>query len=334
MSGILDSKVRILDAIVTQEGRRQIASGDLRIEFVSFTDTGTRYAADVVSGSADASARIFLEASNLPQDQIAFEADDSGMLKPFKNARDLQVKDGQIVSYSFAPTTSSFVTGALDNVTFLKGTEFSLQADSLLASSLDNFQKLQLIATKDLLFEDDGFGLSQNFIEFAISDTRPIANSNLFTAHIDQVESLFNDARLSNVQNFKFLPPINKTNDSNIKKSDHRSTSNIQIGRYRPLGRTQSKIDLNQLKHELKYYSSQGFSKSIKIDPTSKNNRIVGQFFEKSYNQLRKLDVIDYGLLRSTDPIHPISHVFFVGRVVTDSNETNSFVHIFTLIFE
>ena len=334
MSGILDSKARIIDAIITQEGRRQIAEGDLRIEYVSFTDTGTRYAADLVSGSADASARIFLEACNLPQDQIAFEADDSGRLQPFKNGQGTQLKDGQIVDYSFTAVTSSLITGSLENVTFLKGDEFSSQADSLLASSLDNFSRLQLIATHDQLFEDDGFGLSRSSVNFVIHNTRPINNPNLFTAHVDQIESLFNDPRLSHVKNFKFLPPINKVHDKSVDKGNHKATSHVRLGEYRPWGRTAGKLEYNQLLHELRYYSEQGYGKTINIDPTSKNNRIVAQFFEKTYNQLRKLDVIDYGLMRTYDRNHPIAHVFFVGKVVTDSNETNSFVHLFTLLFE
>ncbi len=57
------------DALVTLEGRRQISTGDMKIEYVSFTDGGTYYAADIASGSSDASSRIFLEACNLPQVQ-------------------------------------------------------------------------------------------------------------------------------------------------------------------------------------------------------------------------------------------------------------------------
>lgn len=333
MSGILDSKARIIDAIITQEGRRQIAEGDLRIEYVSFTDTGTRYAADLVSGSADASTRIFLEACNLPQDQIAFESDDSGRLQPFKNGQSIQVKDGQIIDYSFASVTSSFITGTLDNVTFLKGDEFASQADTLLASSLDNFSKLQLIATHDQLFEDDGFGVSKDSITFVVHNARPVPNPNKFVAHVDQIESLFNDTRLSHVKNFKYLPPINKVPDQSVDKGNHQATSTSHLGDYRPWGRTTA-LSYAQLIHELKYYADLGYAKTIKFDPTSKNNRIVAQFFEKSYNQLKKLDVIDFGSVRTNDRARPIVRIFFVGKVVTDSNETNSFVHLFTLLFE
>jgi hypothetical protein len=326
MSGILDNKSRVLDAMITIEGRRQLAAGDLRIEHVSFTDTGTRYAADLVSGSADATTRIFLEACHLPQDQITFEADDSGRLKSFRNEDGIQVKDGQILSYSFTTPTSLIVTGALENTRILKGDEFASTSETLLASSLENFKKLQLIATHDRVFEDDGFGLGTNSIEFMINNQRPIPNVGQFVAHLSQIESLFSDARLSNVQNFKYLPPINKVGETQAVQP---------LGNYKPLGRSTLKpLSYDQIKHELGFYEQQGYCRSINIDPTSRDNRIVGQFFEKMYNQLTKLDVIDYGRLRTGNPDAPIAHIFFVGRLMVDDNNTDTFIHIFTLIFE
>ncbi len=38
MSGILNTKQRIMDTILTQEGKRQLASGELRLNFITFTD--------------------------------------------------------------------------------------------------------------------------------------------------------------------------------------------------------------------------------------------------------------------------------------------------------
>jgi hypothetical protein len=335
MSGILDNKIRIIDALVTLAGRQQISTGDLRIEYVSFTDAGTYYAADVASGSADASSRIFLEACNLPQDQITLESDDEGRLMPFPNRLGIQIKDGQILDYSFQATTSSFFTGSLENTTFIKGNEFASTSKELLASSLDNFQKLQTIATRDRVFEDDGFGLGNTDITYTINNTRPIADPNRFVAHIDHIESLFNDVRLGHVKNFHYLPPVNKIVDMSIDKTDHRLTSQKKLGNYPPLGRTHLfPLTYEQIKFELKHYENLGYSRTIAIDPTSHNNHIVAQFFERNYNQLRKLDVIDFGKQRTGDPSAPIAHIFFVGKVMIDNNNTHTFVHIFTMIFE
>lgn len=335
MSGILDNKIRVIDAMVTLAGRRQISTGDMKIEYVSFTDAGTYYAADLASGSTDASTRIFLEACNLPQDQITLESDDAGRLMPFSNGEGIQIKDGQILDYSFQATTSLIFTGSSVGVRVIKGDEFSSTSAKLLASSLDNFQKLQLIATHDRVFEDDGFGLGNTDITFTINNMRPISDPNRFVAHIDHVESLFNDVRLGHVKNFKYLPPINKLNDDSINKADHRVTSAVQLGNYPPMGRSHIfPLTYAQIKHELSYYQNLGYARTIAIDPTSHGNHIVAQFFEKSYNQLRKLDVIDFGRVRTGDPASPIAHIFFVGKVMSDNNKCSTFIHLFTMIFE
>ena len=41
MSGILDNKSRVLDTVITTEGRRQLAEGGVDIQYVTFTDGAT-----------------------------------------------------------------------------------------------------------------------------------------------------------------------------------------------------------------------------------------------------------------------------------------------------
>ena len=67
-----------MDVAITEEGRRQMASGQMQIEFVSYTDRHTFYEADTASGSVNPVNRIFLEATSLPQDKITSETDSSG----------------------------------------------------------------------------------------------------------------------------------------------------------------------------------------------------------------------------------------------------------------
>jgi hypothetical protein len=335
MSGILNNKQRIIDAIMTLEGRRQLSEGDMRVEYYSFTDNGTRYEPDVNSGSIDVTDQIYLEASHLPQDQITFEADDSGRLKPFSGELDLAVKDGHIITHSFVSSSSALLTGSVIETSFLTGTEFASQASNLLGESINNFQKLRVISSKDRVFEDDGFGVSSNDVEFVIHDERPIENQTQWVANINDVESLFSDPRLGNVQNFQYLPPINKVIEDNVDKTDYRETSDYHLGRYPPWGRTHLfAMDYQQIDAELDYYADQGYCKTISFNPTSKNNKLMIQMFERSFSRLSKLDVIDYGLLRTGNPDSPLAHVFFIGKVKTDDNDTHSFIHLFTMVFE
>jgi hypothetical protein len=92
MSGILDSKSRIIDAILTTEGRRQMAEGTFEVSYATFTDSGVSYVPDLVDGHQDPTTRIYFEACNLPQDQITFEANDEGKLVPFRS-QDIKVSN-------------------------------------------------------------------------------------------------------------------------------------------------------------------------------------------------------------------------------------------------
>src|SRR5574344_131514 len=106
MSGILNSKERVIDLLVTQEGRRQISNGQLKIEHISFSDDDTFYKADLLSGSEDTRNRIFFEVGNLPQECITFESNDSGRLKPFNNNDNLTLLNGQVLSGTYIENTS------------------------------------------------------------------------------------------------------------------------------------------------------------------------------------------------------------------------------------
>ena len=83
MAGILDNKTRIMDVIITQEGRRQMAAGNLRAEFLSFTDGAVFYQKSGSHGSADPTDRIYFEAVSKLNDMITLENDDSGNLIQF-----------------------------------------------------------------------------------------------------------------------------------------------------------------------------------------------------------------------------------------------------------
>lgn len=84
MAGILDKKSRVLDAVLTPEGRRQLADGTLSISYATFTDGEVFYSVDAVYGHEDPADRLYMEACGLPQDQVIFEANDEGKLSPLR----------------------------------------------------------------------------------------------------------------------------------------------------------------------------------------------------------------------------------------------------------
>lgn len=347
MSGILDSKTRVIDTVITAEGRRQLARGGIDIQYVTFTDAATFYRADVLSGSQDATQRIYLEACQQPQDEITFRADDDGSVSPFQNGAGVNVAAGRILEYSFAPLTRSMVASPSETAVPLRGDRFASQAEALLTSATDNFKKLYLIATQDRVFDDDKFAAGPSDITYTIHDEKPLHDPATHVTHITSRDSVHSDPRFSDKPNFRYMPPVNKVTDLALNRptdtsvalkldlSDFRTLKNFHLAFFKPLGRTQLfKLLYPHVMHELRRYHDQGYSHVISFDPTSSDNQLVGQFFERTGNVLRKLDVIDHGHHNTGNPRAPLARIFFVGKVVVDEKGTDTFVHLFTLVFE
>ena len=305
-----------------------MADGKLRIEYVSFTDNSTFYDPDVVSGSADATNRLYFEQCHLPQDQITFEADDSGRLKPFKNSKNVNVSNSGKI----------FVSSSAD-IEFLTGTEFTSTAEDLIASSINNFNNLQAIGTKDYVFENEGFELGPSEISYNVNynikngKEEIVNNFNenfLETRNLEEFPSLFNSKWLENVINFKYLPPINKNNDKSIDKSNISFLEANKIGNYQNL-KSDKPYDYVSIEKDLANLEKNGLKKSITFDPTSLNNNLVSQFLEISNVEMQKLDVIDYGTYINNGKT---KHMFFVGKIKTDVDDSQCFINLFTLVFE
>jgi len=327
MSGFLDNKSRVMDTIITLEGRRQIAEGKLRIEYVSFTDNATFYDLDLLSGSADPSNRIYVEQTSLMQDRITFEADDSGKIKPFKNASNITGSLAGNIVY----ITQSISSPKLE---FLTGSSFASLAEKLLGSSIQNFQSLQVLGTKNYVFEDDDFQSSPEEIHFKISNDLPLASFKQ-QRNINELPALFIDKSFSKSKNFKYLPPINKIFDKFLDKTDINIINQNRIGMYNDgKGRfeaTKDEYSCDKLEEDLSLLKSYGFSKRINFDPTSLANNMFCQIFEMKDSELQKLDIVDYG---SYVYNNIQKRAFFVGKVLIDDNGCQTFVKIFTLVFE
>lgn len=336
MSGILDNKTRVIDTVITTEGRRQLAEGGIDIQYVSFTDGTAFYSKSSEGGAEDATKRIYLEACQLPQDDITFRADDDGNLHPFRNGDGVPIAGGRILSYSFEALTASVIAGSgAQGVVPLNGDAFLEKAETLLAASIDNFKKMYLIASKDKVFEDDGFSMGPDKVTYTITNDRPLGSQDQHTAHVNSLDSVFSDPRFTHKRNFKYLPPVNKFTDKSLDRGDHRHMQKHFMGWYHPWGRTHmSGLSHRQIMAELNHFKMLGFCQTVSFDPTSRENKLVGQFFERSFNSLRKLDVIDYGVHQTGNANAPVAHIFFVGKVEVDEKGTDTFIHIFTLVFE
>lgn len=350
MSGILDSKTRILDSIVTLEGRRQLANGGINIRYVTFTDTATYYSADIVSGSADATVRLYLEACHLPQDQITLKSDNLGRITPFNGSLNLGVgiKSGQLLKFSFnPPDPSTLITGSIKPAaatTTLTGSSLFSSVEGLLTSSIDNFKNQHTIGSIDSIFDDDEFAIGNKQLEFIITDNRPIESAD-YSANINYLDDVYNDPRFCNLTNFKYMPPVNKIDESGIDKTDRQAIKKYNLGNYKPWGSTK-KFNHLQVLSEHSAYAKMGYVRTINFDPTSRANNLFIQAFEVTNDTMFKMDIIDFGswytspvdasLYFSNEPnqIGTTVKILFVGKLVLKpETNTHSFIHLFTLVF-
>lgn len=305
MSGLLDNKKRIVDTIVTTEGRRQLARGKLNIRYVTFTDQDAFYEADAVSGSTDASQRPHLEVFSRPQDGITFESDDVGALMQFRGS-DYAVLGGHVL---IASSTSYLQFPAESD---RRAAQFAL-----LSSSVSNFQQLYSIGSDYPLDDEKSFKLATNAIRFEITKNLFIEQG-IDTLNIEDAESLFQDRRLSHAVNFRYLPPVNKSTPASPTRS--------KLGNY-------PRLDQGEIltAEELQRSIAHRYSKTINFSSTSRESNIFGQLFDIRNNKLLKLDIIDFGEFVTATGEN--QHVYFAGRIFTDANGNDSYVNIFTLIF-
>ena len=311
MAGILDNKTRIMDVIVTDVGRQQLASGKLQAKFASFTDMHTYYESDPVSGSTDATNRIYFEATSRPQDIITFETDDSGQLFPF-TYNNVALRGSNLANISTTDTTFG------REIPALTGSVFASQAVEVISRITEHFKEQRLIGTQDPLFENVAFTLSTESITFRV-DNNTFANGELPTVNVNSAEPFFLDKRLSHIPNYSFLPPVVVDKFGN----------KVPLGQYSNPNQT-SNLSYDEIMSSLvsKQASSVSFTK------TSSDNNILMQFFETTAGEFKKLDVIDFGSFVTNDPDRPGKHVFFVGKVFVDDFDSPTFINLYTVVLD
>tara|TARA_R110000851_G_scaffold288198_1_gene442285 strand:- start:252 stop:1223 length:972 start_codon:yes stop_codon:yes gene_type:complete len=323
MAGILNKKERLLDFIITSEGRRQAATGQLKVKFATFTDMHTFYRASGSYGVAEsADSRLFFEAANRHQDVVVPELQPGNSLRPFRTS-DFFV-DGKTIA------SGTFKLGFIKRGLVLTGSQIVDSKTTLLESITTNFQQQRILATEDQFDDTTDFVLSLTKKDFfVIPETKfdrappgldALGNSH-HEANLDTCLSLFRDRRFAHFPNFDYLPPVNVPSpeqDFGRRLGDYINLSEPADQSYKDI--------LNSVKDRENC--------TIEFNDTSRDNNLVGQFFEFSKDGVEKLSIIDAGEFEDGDPISPGKHVFYVGKMLRDSSGTETFLNIFTVVFD
>jgi len=337
MAGILNSKERLIDFIITPQGRRQMVDGRMRIEFATLTDQHTFYSTTHPDRVADdASTRIFFETHTSTTDTIVPELDageEGNVLQPFR-AGNFSI-DGK----TFASGTYTTSTGSYYDI--LSGSAILDRSVQLSDALIKHFEGLRILGTEDQFSNQTGFELSAATGSFLITDQdlqlnggkgiylkdcTPGAPATDNTVSLKNSPSIYADPRLGHLPNYRWLPPINMPqvgqdpNDESLRLTQNYPNFSDQ-GTQKPGTPESSQELINNL--------SARQSVTFEFKETSIDNNIVAQMFEFSQDGIDKLSIIDYGYSTVTG-----EHIFFLGKVITDDEGVQTFMNIFTLVFD
>tara|TARA_B100001094_G_scaffold328748_2_gene389881 strand:+ start:559 stop:1497 length:939 start_codon:yes stop_codon:yes gene_type:complete len=312
MAGILDKKTRFMDTYLTDRGRQELAKGELRFSFALFSDYGTFYEGSMANPNVAESPanRIYFEAANRPQDLVIPEFDaDGGMLFP---AGGFDIVNGEL----------KVLTGSKN---LLKGADLVTSASSAISDSMESFVEMRPLRSEEAIAKTTGFELSDSSKVFPVTVSKPIAKSKPNSVMLDNVESLWQDAKLSHVDNFQHLPPINKTSGNELKEY--------------PKIQQPAPASYDDLRRELEGSESGGWTgvgdpATIKFDKTSPTNNLVCQVWEVTSSSMNKLRMIDFGEFEDADPFSPGKRVYFVGKLMDDDTGDQTFINLFTVVFD
>lgn len=294
MSGILDQKSRVIDTIITEEGKRQLINGGMKIRFASFSDAGMIYRN---SGGIFEKPDITLglESFSTRNDYIFPYTDESGKVPKFITSE-----------YSITGSESLLFSREL--------TETPSQISNIIRA----FKNQQLISNKEIVRPENRLGIYPESSTFYIRDERPFKGEPEIT-RLEDADSLFADKRLSRVPNFKYLPPVQVTNTNATSK----------LGEYVNLSE-KNDLDPDSLKSNLDNLDYQEFTFSKYTDS---NDLVVQMFEQASGAEFQKLDIIKYGRVHFKDEKKP-HDVYFIGKVYMDSFDFSTFINIFTVLIQ
>ena len=362
MAGILNSKERLMDVLVTPEGRRQAASGQFRIRFASFTDSHTFYeSSGSFNRASDSENRIFFEAANRRQHVIVPEID------PGTNAISNSFRGSDFIINGRTIAENTFkISQSGKSDTLYSGSQFKRQAvPRVLRGITDNFSDLRILGTRDIFDDTSEFKIANTStgsfklhqpgdpVFFPTEEMLKSGDAEVFyneslnglgVMDLETAPSFFSDPKLAHLPNFNYLPPINNV-DEDAPESER------LMGDYPVLNR----VDVNQIQEMMTRLEGRGEALVYRTSflETSNMNNLVGQLFEfnNQTSEIEKLSIIDAGLhsyettdtngidalkfemLKGRKTPHRTGHIFYVGKILRDAHGMYTFLNIFTIVF-
>ena len=297
MSGVLDSKNRVMDVILTDIGRDQMNRGEFEVSFVSFSDKGAEYIDDGTGVAADITDRLYFETYSSPSDEIVPEISNEGDFTLTKKiSPSLTVNNGVLfekTATGYAQVDGFANIGSFTNI--LPG----------------RFKSLQIIRSYN---EVDDFEISKTEVSLKTSNKV----STQLPEGIDLIKPILVDQRFTGTINTLYLPP-----------------TTINGGKVTPLRAFNRFGPENSEKNVLNEIREKSWASS-RIEIGSIDNfdeyNILGQAFVKQDQTVRKYLVVDAGEYLS-DKNEIMMQVYHLGFIYKDEMGTSKFSRAFSLVF-
>ena len=320
--GILDSKQRFVDTVITAEGRRQLASGQFKVEFATFTDADVFYEkSGSQSVTADLGSRIQLEAPTaLPTDIVTLETSVFG--KVISETPGLSILEGVTgVSGTFQVIDGQikqFENSGSKNL--ISGSVYRQVIGGFLSGTIGNFSALGTIGSNDDRFGPQKMSLSTDLAEFEVTNENINSICSMPVGWLGWTTEAFSqDRHMSHLPNYKYLPPKNKKSPTDPEGKTLYDYPNNQQG---------DLMSLERLENEVRFLPS----REIDFSETSRQNNIVCQLFEVTDNTITKLSTIDFGQFETGDPSQPNKRFFFAGKVFKPrASNRLTYINMFTV---
>lgn len=311
MAGILNPKERVLDFVLTEEGKKQLPFGKLEFEYATYTDLHTFY--EGTDGIAnEASGRVMLAAYSRQQDRITPTTFEDGRLQPF-GVGDLSfISDGPFTIITSGSITSvGTSTAASDPVYF----------DALVQGSIDNFADNRVLGESDEFSTNESFETVPSDVGFRVARRPDDPRPRLGRADITAYEAFFTDRRFSDKLNYQYLAP---------RAADGRNAFNFTL----PDPRTTAGEDPSKVDREgpIESLTRSPQAREVNINGPTLGPDMIAQVFEKADNgAITKLSTVSIG--RTTNGAGETVELFQAGKVIVDEVGLDRFVAIFTFGF-
>lgn len=315
MSGILD-KSRIIDFVITENGRSQIQNGDIRYKFATISDKSIVYTKDHEKSISKKANVSNSELNYIPIETFSKVNNDINLEFDLRN---YFLNDGSSVSGN---RTINFEDKVDDYFT-----NFSL------GSYLENLRYLttsnSLNDNVNITFEDTGYLNNEINFNNSILSYDTVKNRVLKK---DEALSIALDKRFSHKRNFMILPPINSQNEEiyerdnfkNIDNLDEENSTGFLLNSHKSLSTSKKMSRSEEILSIIRNFEKNQnvFKKVYKIEKPSSKNSIIFEMFEKDENThlLQKLHFIEIGKFFDKN-VSKSKKVYLIGKIINTKDD-------------